>query len=95
MGEEFFVGDVVQFNADPATDADVGWAEIGLGVGVNEGGLNAWSGGETNSNVAIVVMVVRVHHEDAFAGEKSGFAVRKPFGRIGKAEADATDTIQV
>ena len=95
VGVEFFVGDAREFDADPAIDADVGGTVVGLGVGMDQGGLDAWGGGETNSNVAIVVMVVRVHREDALAGEKGGFAVRKPFGRIGEAEADAADTIQV
>lgn len=45
--------------------------------------------------MAIVVMVVREHHEDSFVCEESGLAVRKLFGRIGEAEADAADTIQV
>lgn len=93
VGVEFFVGDAREFNADPAIDADVGGTVLALGVGMDQGGLDAWGGGETDGIMAIVVMVVREHDEDAIAGKEGRFAVGKLFGRIGKAEADAADAI--
>lgn len=62
---------------------------------MDEGGLDAWSGRKPDGNMAIVVMVVSEHDEDAFAREESRCAVGELFGGIREAEADAANTIQV
>ena len=62
---------------------------------MDEGWLGTRSGRKPDGNVAIIVVVVGEHDEDAFAGEEGGCAVGELFGGIREAAADAADTIDV
>ena len=95
MDSQVFVVDLGEFDADPAVDSDVGWAEVGLGVAVDESGLGSGLGGDPDRDVAALVVVVGEHAEDFLAGEEGGFAVGDLFGDVGQAEADLTDAFEM
>lgn len=95
MEVEVFVVDAAEFNPHPAAMADVGRPEEGVGVVLDEDGLEAGRDGQPDGDTAVVVVVVGKHHEHFLVDEKGRFAVRQAFAGFGEGEAEAADSFQV
>ena len=84
-----------QFDADPAFDAYVGRLEVGFGGVGDHGGLCAWWSGDPDGGVAVAVVVVGDHDEDALGYEEGGFAVGEFFRDAGQGEGEPADSSYV
>jgi hypothetical protein len=79
----------IQPHPDPAAVADVGRAEVVLGLGAHQRLLHALGRGAPQRQAPVAVMVVEEHHEClAPAHEEGRLAVREALGHFGEPEAD-------
>src|SRR5580698_8438405 len=76
---EIAVGDLGQLDADPAFDAHVGRLEVGCRGFGDHFSLRAGWGGYPDGGVAVAVVVVGDHDEDALGYEEGWFAVGELF----------------
>jgi len=68
---EVLVAHLAQFYADPAFDADIGRAEVGARIALDEEGLRAGLDRDPNGDVAVAVVVIGEHAVDLLFDKKS------------------------
>ena len=84
-----------EFDADPAFDAYVGWLEIDLRRFGDHGGLCAWWGRDPDGGVAVAMVVVGDHDEDALGYEEGGFAMGKLFRGSGLGKSELANAVNL
>jgi hypothetical protein len=89
------VVDLLDFDADPASYPDVGRAEVRPGLVVDQRLLNAWGGSDPDRDVAVAMVVVGEHGENAFRSEECRHAMRLLFDRVRKRLADAPNACEL
>ena len=74
---EDIVGDLWEFYADPAFDANIGWFEVDFGGISDHCGLGAGWSWNPDSGVAVAMVVVGEHDECPFGDKEGRLAVRE------------------
>src|ERR1700733_13381788 len=92
---EIVVVDLGQLDADPAFDAYVRRFEVNRWRFGDHGCLRAGWGGYPDGGVAVAVVVVGEHDEDALGDEEGGLAVGELFGGAGQDEAELADSVDL
>ena len=89
------VGDLWEFDANPAFYADVWRLEVDLrGVGDHVCLRTSWDG-NPDGGVAVAVVIIGEHDEDSLGDEEGGLAVGELFGSAGEGEGEFADPVDL